>query len=574
MKNKNQILNLIQKKIVNCFMVSFLTLIFCGCEFLDYTERSFAEKDDVFSEYSRTTAFLTAAYSSLQSGFADVGDAMLESATDNAAYAWDDTNIQNFYNGVWSPINTIDAQWSAFYSGIRSTNMFLENANDEILEEYKWTGDTYQSRLKKWAIYRYEARFLRAFFHFELAKRYGDIPLVTKSLTLEEANNSTREPFKNVIEWIAQECADIAPDLPDSYRDNIITPDAETGRITKGAALALKARALLYLASPLHNPATESDYQQKWIEAAKAAHDLIESGLYSNALPAYGNVFNVWRTANTELILERRQANSRTFEMANTSIGFEGGNSGNCPTQNLVDAFEMKSTGKGILESGSEYDPDDPYNDRDPRLDMTILRHGSTWKSRTMDISFNGIDGKPKVGASPTGYYLKKYMVENTIIAPPNQNQTEHCWILFRYTEVLLNYAEAMNEAYGPNSDNGGEFTLTAIDAVNYVRRRTGVAMPDYPAAISQNVFRDKIRNERRVELAFEGHRTWDLRRWKQGELTRTIRGMEIVQEADIATYKPVTIQNRLWDDKMYFYPIPQSEIYNTDGKLVQNLDW
>ena len=567
-------------KIVNrqsSIVVLFIALILNGCEFLDYSERSFAEKEDVFSDYSRTVAFHTAAYSFLQSGFSDVGDAMLESATDNAAYAWDDTNIQNFYNGVWSPINQVDAQWSSLYAGIRSTNMFLENVRDEVLEKYKWTGDTYQTRLKKWAIYPYESRFLRAYFHFELAKRYGDIPLVTTSLTPDEANKSTRRSFKEVIEWIAQECTEIAPNLPVSYRDNLVTPDAELGRATRGAALALKSRALLYLASPLHTTTSAPDYQQKWINAANAAHDLIKSGLYSNTLPAWSNVFNNWRATNTELILERRQANSRTFEIANTSIGFEGGRSGNCPTQNLVDAFEMKS-GLGISEYGSGYDPENPYQNRDPRLDMTVLRHGSTGTSgsntRVMDISFNGIDGKPKVGASPTGYYLKKYMVSNTIIAPPNQNQTEHCWILFRYTEVLLNYAEAMNEAFGPNSDNGGEYTLTALDAVNLVRRRTGVAMPDYPNDISQNVFREKIRNERRVELAFEGHRMWDLRRWKQGELTCTIKGVEIVQDAGITTYKPVTIQNRLWEDKMYFYPIPQSEIYNTDGNLAQNPDW
>ena len=570
---KNQIKNR-KSKIKNCIPVLFLALFISGCEFLDYTEQSFAEKENVFTNHDRTVAFLTATYNSLQAGFTDVGNAMLESATDNAAYAWDDTNIQNFYNGIWSPISTLDAQWGAFYTGIRRANMFLENIDEAVLEEHKWTGDAYQVKLKKWIYYRYEARFLRAFFHFELAKRYGDIPLVTKSLTLEEANNATRDPFSEVIEWIAQECTDIAPNLPDSYSDNAITPEMETGRITKGAALALKSRALLYLASPLHNPASAPDYRQKWENAATAAHDLIVSGLYSNTLPAWEDVFNNWRATNTELILERRQANSRTFEAANTSIGFQGGNSGNCPTQNLVDAFEMKSTGKGILEQGSGYDPNDPYFDRDPRLGMTVLYHGSTWKERAMNISVNGVDGKPKVGASPTGYYLKKYMVESTIIAPPNQNTTEHCWILFRYTEVLLNYAEAMNEVYGPNSDNGGEFSLTALDAVNFVRSRTGVEMLDYPDDISQNDFRDKIRNERRVELAFEGHRTWDLRRWKQGDLTRTIKGMEIVRVGDFTSYTPVTIQSRLWDDKMYFYPIPRTEIYNTDGKLVQNQDW
>jgi len=563
-------------KIKYYLSVLIISLSLGGCHYLDYTEQSFASKDAVFSDYNLTVSFFYAIYSSMQAGFSDVGDAMLESATDNSVYAWDNTGIQNFYNGVWSPINTVDGQWQAFYTGIRRANMFLENADSSVLETFKWQGSDYQTKVKNWAIYPYEARFLRAFFHFELAKRYGDIPLLTKTLTLEEANSATRNSFDEIMEWIAQECTEIAPNLPVDYRTNAVTPGLQTGRVTRGAALALKARALLYLASPLHNPEGAPDYQQKWINAARAAHDLIASGLYSNTLPAWGNVFNHWRAENTELILERRQANSRTFETANTSVGF-GGNaeSGNCPTQNLVDAFEMQTTGLGINEPGSGYDPNNPYAGRDPRLAMTVLYNGSKWTTRNIDVSQNGLDGPPLVGATPSGYYLKKYMVESTIINPPNMSTSEHCWILFRYTEVLLNYAEAMNEAYGPNSKGDGTFTLTALDAVNYVRSRTGVNMPPFPAGISQDDFRTKIRNERRVELAFEGHRMWDLRRWKIGDVTREIDGMQVVKQGDGSfTYTPVKIQDRQWDDKMYFYPIPQSEIYDTNGSLSQNPGW
>jgi len=563
-------------KIKYYLSVLLLCLFFNGCHDLDYTEQSFSGKDDTFSTWNLTTQFFYAIYSSMQAGFSDVGDAMLESATDNSAYVWDNTNIQNFYNGVWSPINAVDGQWLAFYTGIRRANMFLENADPAVLEPFKWQGSDYQNKLKNWALYPYEARFLRAFFHFELAKRYGDIPLVTKSLTVDEANSVKRESFENVMLWIAQECDSIAPYLPVSYTNADITPGLQTGRVTRGAALALKSRALLYLASPLHNPQGAPDYQQKWINAASAAHDLIASKLYSNTLPAWSSVFNVWTAANTELILERRQANSRTFEVANTSIGFGGtARSGNCPTQNLVDAFEMKSTGLGINEPGSGYTPNNPYADRDPRLAMTVLYNGSTWTNRTLDISTNGQDGQPLIGATPTGYYLKKYMVENTIINGTAVTQTQHCWILFRYTEVLLNYAEAMNEAYGPNSLGDGTFTLTALDAVNYVRGRTGVNMPPFPAGITQNDFREKIRNERRVELAYEGHRMWDIRRWKIGDITRDIRGMQIDKQTDGSfKYTPIELPVRQWDDKMYFYPIPQSEIYDTKGSLVQNPGW
>ena len=551
------------------------SLFFYGCDFLDYNERSFMEKEEAFSEFSKTTSILTAAYSILPSGFSDVGDAMLEAATDNGICVWNSSsasntsNIQNFYNGSWSPIITVDAQWSNFYTGIRRANLFLENANDEILSEYQWSGDNYRSMKKRWEFYRYEARFLRAFFHFELAKRYGGIPIVDHTLTQKEANIIPRDSFEDVIRWIAQECEEIAPHLPVSYTNAAITPGEQTGRVTRGAAMALRARALLYLASPLHNPTADSE---RWLSAAAAAHDLIASGIYSNTLPAWSSVFNnLDPTTNTELIFERRQADDRAFETANTSIGFEGGNTSNCPTQNLVDCYEMAVTGKSISEDPG-YDPSNPYAGRDPRLAMTILFDGAMWKGRPMQCFQGGLDGLPRAGVSPTGYYLKKGLNEITIISGANMNTTRHCWILFRYTEVLLNYAEAMNEVFGPN--DRGSFSLSATEAVNFVRQRTGVAMPGFPNTLSREEFRNKIRNERRVEFAFEGHRMWDIRRWKQGDLTRSISGMNIVSDGNTTTYTPIQIQTRSWDDKMYFYPIPQSEIYATSGVLEQNPDW
>ena len=541
-----------------------------GCDFLDYQERSFADKEDAFSEFSKVTAVLTAAYGCLPSGFSSVDGAMLDAATDDAIYAWNVNNIHNFYNGVWSSKTAVDAQWANFYKGIRRCNNFLENADDRILEEYKWSGDTYQKMLAKWKYYRYEARFLRAFFHFELAKRYGDIPIVDHTLTQEEADLMARDPFDEVMLWIAGECKDIAPNLPVSY---LKVPDQETGRATRGAALALRSRALLYLASPLHNPEGSENYRQRWIDAAEAAHDLIEMNIYSNDLRPWSEVFNKWRS-NPEVIFEKRMANSRSFEEENTSIGFEGGNSGNCPTQNLVDCYEMAATGKSIDEPGSGYDESAPYAGRDPRFAMTVLYDGVQYRGRSMQCYENGLDGLPKVGASPSGYYLKKMLDENAVISGPNKTATEHCWVLFRYTEILLNYAEAMNEAFGP--DDRDRFTLSATDAVNLVRRRPDVKMPDFPSGMSKEEFREKIRNERRVELAFEGHRMWDIRRWKVGNLTKEIYGMDIKRDniTGNVTYSVKKIADRLWEDKMYFYPIPQSEIYATDNVLVQNPGW
>ena len=567
-----------KSKIKDCLFV-FCVFLFSGCNFLDYQERTVPGIEEAFGEYSRAKGVLVAAYNELPSYFSSVGNAMLESATDDAIFVRSTNDIHNFYNGSWGPMNTIDAQWTSHYRAIRRTNLFLENANDAVLEDVKWQVETYLQRKKQWEFYRYEARFLRAFFHFELAKRYGDIPLVTKMLQQEEANSTSRTPFKDVMLWIADECDEIAPNLPVSYTDPNITPGIETGRATRGAALALRARALLYLASPLHNPEGASDYTERWTAAAEAAHDLIASGMYSNTLPAWSNVFNNWRPqTNTELIFEKRMGDSRSFEENNYSIGFEGGGTGNCPTQNLVDCYEMQSTGRGILESGSGYNPENPYTGRDPRLGMSIFFNGSqggpTNVLREMQCFRGGLDGPPRAEASLTGYYLKKLMNPNIVMGGGGTlTNGEHCWIHFRYTEVLLNYAEAMNEVYGPNDK--GPYTITARDAVNFVRRRPGVLMPVFPEGLTKDQFREKLRNERRVELAFEGHRMWDIRRWKTGEVTREIRGMEIIQEADLSfTYTPKVIQERNWNDKMYFYPIPLTEIYHTGGVIKQNPDW
>jgi hypothetical protein len=166
-------------------------------------------------------------------------------------------------------------------------------------------------------------------------------------------------------------------------------------------------------------------------------------------------------------------------------------------------------------------------------------------------------------------------MIESISLNPINPGTALHYWVIFRYGEVLLNYAEAMNEAYGPELAGPAPLNnYTALQAVNLVRARTGIVMPSFPAGMSQTAFRDKLRNERRVELAFEDHRFWDLRRWKIGPSTVTIKGVDITKTGTTTyTFAPKVVQTRVWDDKMYLYPIPQTEIY-INNNLVQNPGW
>ena len=542
-------------------LVGLLSFFMWSCNYLDYSEASYLNKENIFSNWDRTQSFLSDIYSSLPSGFNPIGGAMRASATDDAEFVLDYSSVQKFNDGSWSSIQTLDDQWGQMYSGIRAVNLLLDEVKGRTFDEYKWT-DTYKDEMTQFNNYPNEARFLRAFFYLQLAERYGNVPLITTVLTEDEANAVSPASYDDIVSYIVSECDAIIPLLPVTYVG--FTSAQETGRATKGAAMALKTRTLLYAASPLHNP---SGTAQKWIDAAKAAKDIINAATYS--LEANYNAF-LNSVTSKELILERREGNQNYFEKANFPIGYEGGNTGNCPTQNLVDAYEMKANGLSISDANSGYNPASPYTGRDPRLDLTILYNTSTFKSKPLEIWVGGANAAPKTNATKTGYYLRKYVIEAINLTPSNTTTRQHTWVLFRYGEVLLNYAEAMNEAYGP--ENASTLGMTALQAVNLIRTRA--KMPAFPTGLTKDQFRTKLRNERRVELAFEEHRFWDIRRWKIGDITRDIYGMEIIKNAD-GTYKYTKklIERRVYEDKMNLYPIPLSELYR-NNKLKQNTGW
>jgi len=532
-----------------------------SCNYLDYSEASYLNKENIFSDWNRTQSFLSDIYASLPLGFVPVGGAMRASAADDAEFVLDYSSVQKFNDGSWSSIQTLDDQWGQMYSGIRAVNLLLEEVKGRTFDEYKWT-DTYADEMTQFNNYPHEARFLRAFFYLQLTERYGNVPLITTVLTEDEANAVSPSSYDDVVKYIVSECDAIIPLLPVTYTG--FTSAKETGRATKGAAMALKARTLLYAASPLHNP---SGTAQKWIDAAKAAKDIINTTTYS--LEANYNAF-LNNVTSKELILERREGNQNYFEKANFPIGYEGGNTGNCPTQNLVDAYEMKANGLSISDPNSGYNPADPYTGRDPRFALTILYNTSTFKSKPLEIWVGGANATPKTNATKTGYYLKKYVIEAVSLDPNSISTRQHTWVLFRYGEVLLNYAEAMNEAYGPES--ASDLGMTALQAVNLIRTRA--KMPVFPAGLTKDKFRSKLQNERRVEMAFEEQRFWDIRRWKIGDTTRDIYGMEIIKNVD-GTYKYTRklVERRVYEDKMNLYPIPLSELYKND-KLKQNTGW
>lgn len=562
-------------------LLVFLTLT--NCQDLNYDESTGNTKEDIFNDIARSKSFVSGIYAYLPTDYNSIDGAMRASATDEAEHINDLSDVQKFNEGSWSAVQQLDNVWNNMYNGIRAANVFLKESEGKTFPDQQYTS-TYLSLIKQYKNYAYEARFLRAYFYFELLKRYKSVPLIKTVLTAEEAVTVEQASFEEIVDFIVNECDDITTDdpvnkiykLPLDY--TAFAGVNETGRATKGAALALKARVLLYAASPLHN----TNDLVLWQNAAKAAKQVMDLGIYTLPASYSSNFTMLVALPSSELIMERRVAASNDFEKRNFPIGYEGGGTGflpgTCPTQNLVDAYEMRTTGLPITNPASGYRPTSPYgNSRDPRLGQTIIVNGSVWKSKPVYTYYGGTNGLPLANATKTGYYLKKHLIETINLDQKLGTVTtrEHSWIIFRYGEVLLNFAEAMNEAYGPaiTITTDGKVSMTALQAVNLVRRRAG--MPAFPTGMSPADFRTKLRNERRVELAFEDHRFWDVRRWKIGEETKEIYKMDITLDANtVPVFEKKLLEVRAFDEKMYLYPIPLSEIFKSNGKLKQNTGW
>lgn len=562
------------KNIIIAFSFSLAILSSCSDE-IDYNEIITYDKGDIFSSFDRTKNFVTNIYAYMDYDFGNYySGAMLASACDEAEYAWTWSSIHDFYNGSWSAVNPKQSIWVDSYAGIRAANLYLIESKGQTFEPFKHNKD-YPEQMDRFNRYQYEVRFLRAYFYFNLVKQYGDVPFVTTVLNEAEANSVSRASANTIFKYIVDECDAIIDELPVYYK----TPETkydETGRINRGAALALKARALLYQASPLFN---SSNDKALWKSAAEASKDVIDfCTTNSKTLGAYTALWGTESYNASEILLARRIGDLNYLESYNFPVGVEGGHSGNCPTQTLIDAYEMKSTGKAWDEPGSGYNAQNPYNDRDPRLEMTIAKNGDTgwptYNATPLQTYIGGANAAPLSGATPTGYYLKKFCDASVDLRPNSTNSKRHSWVTFRLGEFYLNYAEATFRYLDSPDATDATLTMSACEAVNKVRSRTGVAMPGFPIGMSNQDFEKKYMNERMVELAFEGHRFWDVRRWKKGEVLKSINRMQITRDAStgVLTFTRVP-KNRTWEDKMYLFPIPDSE-RRKNPNLTQNTGW
>ncbi len=552
-------------------------VVLTGCEkdFLEITPTDRLSNAAILGDSTLFEAFVTNRYigvkltnkegDSNQPGFGRGFEyGMWSSLTDESIYNNnDDTWL--IQQGQLAPENLGIAGtfWARSYRSIREINYALNNIAQVSMS------DSRKSRLTA------ELKFIRAFRYHDLIRNYGEVVLMGDRFVElgEDYSDPTlfdRRPIEEAMTYVVAQLDEAAAGLPASNSNAY-----GEGRATKGAAMALKARLLLYAASPLYTDGANST--QKWAAAAQAAKDVMELGTYSLFQGGYAQLFTN-QQSNSEYIFARfynLTARHLALEIANGPNGY-GGWGGNVPLQNHVDAYEM-ADGTPFSWSNPAHAAA-PYANRDPRFGYNVLYDGAPYRNRTVETyrSVNtqqfpdGQDspgGRDNWNTSKTGYYLRKFIREDLPIINPWEVAGVQNWIYFRYAEVLLNYAEAQHEASGPDA--------TVYDAINQIRSRASVNMPPLPGGLSQSQMRDRIRHERRIELAFEEHRYYDVRRWKIADVTENqpAQGVEIMRDlSGNKTYRITTaLAGKSFQEKHYWLPIPRFEILASDNQLPQN---
>ena len=552
---------------------------------MNYKEYNIYDKDYIAQTFSNVGGFLTDIYNTMEYDFGNYSSgAMLGSSTDESEFSILGNGINDFYNGGWSPTNPKSSTWTAMYKGIASCNTYLTEMTGLKFEELELNKD-YIQQMYRYEHYPYEVRAMRAYFYFCLVRQYGGVPIVKEGLSAEEVNSLPRSTADEVFQYIISECDAIKDLIIEDYTNlgDYAVGTAETGRIDKLGVLAIKARTALYWASPLFNPSND---KERWHKAATYTKELLDA-CAARKMDLTANYFDLWDTnnyattaINKEIVFARRYFSSSSgdnvAETNNYPIGIEGGKGGNCPTQNLVDAYCMKN-GKAITDPTSGYDPANPYVNRDPRFEMTVAYNGSQWPTYSgaplLETFIGGANGQPIASATTTGYYLRKLLHGSISLASSSKyKQDNHTYVLFRLGGIYLDYAEALFKYLGGADKTSSEFPMSAREAASKTRLRVG--MPAFEEGMSDAAFWEAYKNERMVELSFEGHRFYDVRRWKEADkYFKEIRKMQITKNADGSFKYEITKSARNWEDKMYLFPIPQTEMQKNPA-LEQNPGW
>ena len=587
------------KKLLLLLMVG---IVFAGCkknlEPLDDNHRTL---EDIYADAGYAEGILMNAYTRLPTNAYSFNEVATDDAVTNNKFS----PLLNMATGSWSAANNPVDQWNNSYSAIVYLNLFLRE-----VDSVNWAPMSHPNvrvlftdRLKG------EVYGLRALFMFHLLQAHAGmssggellgVPIITEAL---EANSDFKKPRNTFDQCMQQIYADLTESekyLPLDYLFQDITNPAQlppkyssmapadynrvfgrfarqrmSGRILK----AIRAKAALLAASPAYNPQAT---QSKWEAAANYAGEVLSLNGGINGLDPQGALF--YTAANINAIntnpasgspVEQREmlwrgniVNTNNLEVDNYAPTLFGNGRIN-PTQNLVDAFPM-ANGYPITDPASGYLATDPYANRDPRLKYYIVVNGTNMRSvniwtKTDNPTNDAVDILPT--STRTGYYLRKLLNESANANPTASSVQKHYPVHIRATEIFLIYAEAANEAWGP--EGMGTYGFSARNVIAAIRKRAGIAQPDnYLASVtSKEDMRKVIRNERRLELSFEGFRFWDLRRWKEN-LTEPAKGVNI--NNNVYTIK--TVENRQYSNDMYYGPIPLTEALKAN--LLQNKGW
>ena len=563
--------------------------------FLDKQPSNELTKAEVLGSFTLLEQNHNDTYNFLLHGANRINNSWLDAATDLAESSIGTSgtrtsfNIGNYYGGGGAA--ELTSVWESRYRGIRKCNITintLEAENADKLRPADLSVELFQTRKANFIA---EARFLRAYFYWELFLRYGPVPMVTTELDPNGdlmTGYTERPDLKTFMDFLFKEVKECEAGLK-TYAET--SDETYAGEVNQPTARALYVRMMLYMASPRFSAQSGITWQQ----AADAAKDFLAD--YSDnyrletrtngGVAAYNNAWllNSYADKNPEVIFFRNDvAIGWSGISTDTPVG-EGGQGGLCPSQNLVDMYDMEDgsapftqydatgapvyvNGKPTVNAESGYTDQNMWKNRDPRFAASVLYQGSEWNGRSINVIYGQSDNPiGNQNVTPTGYYVRKYIPE-TILSSNHSGTAKRLWRIFTYSEILLSYAEALNEA-----DYAGNKALVC-NLLDQIRHRGGIIgnVANRADLNSQTAMRNFIHKERTIELAFEEHRWWDVRRWNvAGEaLGRDIYGIDVAADGTI-TRK--VAQQRKWQDKFYLYPIPEAEVWKI-GQDFQNEGW
>ena len=579
-------------KIFKYQILAIVTLIcFTGCEVLEPEDDNVYDLEDLNSVMTYTEGLLMNAYRNLPTSHSNFS---LSYACDDAVNNDPSSNVKTVVSGGWTSNSNPFSVWNTSYESIFYINTFFTE-----MEGVEWfwgneiTDSLFTVKLNA------EAHALRAWNYFHLLQAHAGlgangemlgVPIIDTVLEINDPSDYQieRASFNDLVAFIVADCDTAIKYLPNRWYDiedetdrNRAIGGRNTNRINGITARFIKAKTLLYAASPAY-----SDGTYTYADAAQAsAFVLVLNGLLSSVTNGNNDLLDFynnpdvadWEQNHREVLwYSTKQNPSQSWEQANYPPSLSGRGYTN-PTQDLVNSFPMAD---GTPASDIKINSSDPYSGRDPRLDKYIMYNGSQFKVGGVSTTISTIpnlapENVDAVGSSndfstKTGYYLKKFMnIENVNLDPSEDTDGMHYYTYVRFSEALLMFAEAANEDKGPDGVLGG---MSARSVMNALRSRVGITSTAYVDGLtSKEEMRDFIQNERRIELCFEKQRFWDLRRWNDLEkLNEDIKGVRI--SADGSTYTYVNVEERNFEAHQIYGPIPYNETLKYD--LTQNAGW